>query len=64
MSAPSMTKQHFAYLAEIVREQMSLADSDNQRENVTHFALVLSFKLAATNQSFDRERFLIACGVE
>jgi hypothetical protein len=51
---PSMTRQHFCFIASII------ASLPSEREQT---ARAFADKLAESNGRFDRGRFLAACGV-
>lgn len=56
----SFQRRHFELIADLIRSA-PLYDIDRQRKPLArHFA----HALAATNPTFDQERFLTACGVE
>lgn len=57
---PKMTHQHFALIAQTVRDLQSIMTPDKVDETARRFANVLWY----TNPNFDRARFLAACGVE
>jgi hypothetical protein len=52
--APAMTRCHFAFIASVIAAM-------SEREAV---AQAFAAKLAQTNTRFDRERFLVACGLK
>jgi hypothetical protein len=55
MTAPSLTRCHFAFIAQII------ASLPSERGQV---AQAFAARLADTNPRFDSERFLVACGVQ
>lgn len=65
MTAPTMTKKHFVFLAEALAEAratMPVGDSPPAPDEVLDYAIdVLVQHLSATNTQFDRARFMEAC---
>jgi hypothetical protein len=52
---PALTRQHFCFIASVI------ASLDGDREQA---AQVFADRLAECNPRFDRDRFLVACGVQ
>lgn len=62
----TLTRQTFQLIADVVRENTMPRDREAIPGTGAREQLAYAFarKLSATNQQFDRERFLKACGVE
>ena len=61
----TMTRQHFALIADIVKELPSLyMDEPISAKQRVEIARYFASFLHATNPNFNRARFLRACGVE
>ena len=56
----TMTRQHFALIAEAIKD----CAEGGQLKDVEEVAACFARKLHATDPAFNRERFLRACGVE
>lgn len=61
-----MTRKDFELIAAIVRETVADPDIDDCVKGPMTYHLSRKFAnaLAATNPAFDRDRFLVACGVD
>jgi hypothetical protein len=57
----TMTRRDFEYFAASIRHH--LADHPDAKGAIVSLALDLADRSAASNQRFDRKRFLAACGV-
>jgi hypothetical protein len=64
----AVTRQHFALIAETLQRALELEDVPNStrtpKDALRALAFDFSRTLASTNPSFNRARFLRACGVE
>ncbi len=59
-----MTRKDFQLIADAV-QQMNFPDNHVERKPTkAHVARTLADRLALTNDRFDREKFLAACGVK
>lgn len=61
-----MTRKDFELIAGVIKDANYTASKFQDTRGVgmlTHVALELADVLAGTNPAFDRERFLVACGV-
>ncbi len=54
---PTMTRQHFAYIASVLADMPLLIDANAKDRIIWHFANELN----ATNARFDKDRFISAC---
>ena len=59
-----MTRKDYVAIAGVLRAESKNSDNDADIECIGRIAEVLSAKFADGNDSFDRERFLRACGLE
>jgi hypothetical protein len=59
---PTMTHQHFRYIARIVRDVRETSPFPAEREAARRMMFVLARDLGRTNPAFDSERFKDACG--
>jgi len=57
MKTPTMTRVHFAYIAEIIAKEL---DGDNREKA----AYAFSMNLKSTNSNFNSQKFLQACKVK
>ena len=55
-----MTRRHFQMVAETLRIQLRLADSDDARQAILDVAAMLCDDFKIANPRFDRARFLAA----
>lgn len=64
--APSMTRQHFALIAEVIAERRTVAHNydDVVYDELDRISKAFASALASTNPNFNRARFLRACGVD
>ncbi|UTC29822.1 hypothetical protein BAJUN_01920 [Bajunvirus bajun] len=58
-----MQKRHFEAVAADIRRAYQQAESDGERRGCYAVAHNLAETFAAANPLFDRQRFLVACGV-
>lgn len=58
-----ITKQTYELVASVIRSRIESAKYESQWDEAEEIAKVLADKFAANNPRFNRERFLIACGV-
>lgn len=59
-----MTKEHFELIAETIKDARLHLDSETSAKAREQIAYRFAESLEDTNERFDRERFLAACGVE
>lgn len=66
-----MTKRHFEQFARLIKHQLCIAailDTQDQREREEHACKIAAEFVcevaAQDNHRFDRERFMLACGLE
>jgi hypothetical protein len=62
-----MTRKHFIQFAKSIAYELDVLDSDPaiaaiQRESIKRVALVFASIASGSNDRFDRDRFLAACG--
>lgn len=60
----SMTRNDFNEIAETVKRQREWADSPEELYGVERLVKALCGDFKQSNRSFDRDRFLKACGME
>jgi hypothetical protein len=60
----SMTKTDYELIARPFRQMMREYSEDNDTFIITKLASLLSDELTSENNRFDRNKFLIACGIE
>ena len=61
-----MTRKDYVLIAEVIKTQIELSlkfDEDDSRYGAENIAYDLASKLSQDNPRFDRDRFLVACGV-
>jgi hypothetical protein len=61
-----MTKKDFVLLADMIRNSYNRFEKNEDysaAQAIEFLAYELSKKLGSTNENFDKDRFLIACGV-
>ena len=67
MIVPSMTKQHFEFIADVLNRARAgvvrTGDSRVLDQFDASFVPGIADDLATTNKNFNRERFIAACGV-
>lgn len=62
-----MTRKHFIQFAKSIAYELSILDSNPtiaaiQRESIKRVAIVFASIASGSNERFDRDRFLSACG--
>ena len=61
-----MTRKDYVLIAEVIKTQIELStrfDEEESRAGAQNIAYDLGSKLSQDNPRFDRDRFLVACGV-
>jgi hypothetical protein len=61
-----MTRKDYVLIAEAIRTQIELSskyEEEESRAGAQNIAYDLAWKLYEDNPRFDRDRFLVACGV-
>lgn len=59
-----MTKKHFIAIAHTIRVQLELCESTTDEAAIERTARALCDDFKAANPTFQRSRFLAACGVD